>query len=252
MNTVIRHIDFEVPDFAECDAGPTERLGYRSLVLAMGPVAYWRLGEQSGSAALDEAGSSHGVYTGGPLIGQPGALAWDDDAAVRFDGDNDHVALGTIGLNHPLQLAATNITCVVWFDQLSGGDAYQRIVDKSTGAQGANGYAFWADPASAKLAIHVNGNWYQAGPYTTNAWHCAAFVITASVYRIYLDGVELAGSWASGAAKLAPQAATYARIGTWNHSTAREWKGYLDEIALWNRALSSEEIIQLYQRGIGR
>lgn len=42
------------------------------------------------------------------------------------------------------------------------------------------------------------------------------------------------------------------KIGTWNHSTSREFNGSIDEIAIWGRVLSEDEILQLYRRGANR
>jgi hypothetical protein len=62
---------------------------YRSAVLAMNPVAYWRLGETSGTTAVDETGNGHnGTYVGNPNLGQPGAIQGDPNTAVQFNGTN--------------------------------------------------------------------------------------------------------------------------------------------------------------------
>ncbi len=251
MTRRIRHIDFEVPNFGEADAGPTMRAGYRSRMLSLEPVAYWRLGEADGTVATDEVGDSDGVYTGGYTLAQPGALAWDDDAAAAFDGDDGHVALGTIGPGHPLQLAGTDISFATWFRQLAG-DRYQRFFDKSSAGLGGNGYAFWADPVDRTLALHVDGNYYRAGDYTLDAWHFAVFIVTADASEIYLDGQALSGTWLIGSPQHAPEVTTGARLGTWNHSTQREWRGRLDEAALWDRVLTPGEIEILYQTGADR
>lgn len=251
---VIRHIDFEVPGFGELAQGPQTRLGYRSLVLSMNPVAYWRLGETSGSVAADEVGAIDGVYGAGIALGQSGALAWDEDPAVEFDGDVGEAALGVVGLGHPLQLTGTDFAVTCWFRQRAGGDRYQRVIDKSDSGMGANGYALWADPQDRRLAIHVAGNLYQtaAGVYTHDTWHCAAFVVTATGYGIYLDGQALAGNFVVGSAGHAPAAETEARIGTWNHSDQREWDGWLDELAVWDRVLTGDQVRQLYRTGVGQ
>ena len=56
---------------------------YRAAVLADSPLAYWRLGETSGTVAHDETGNGHdGTYVGGVTLGQPGALTGDANTAV--------------------------------------------------------------------------------------------------------------------------------------------------------------------------
>ncbi len=65
----------------------TARPGYARLVLAGADVrAYYRLDELAGTVACDLAGAADGTYRGDYLLGRPGALAGDDDPAVRFSG----------------------------------------------------------------------------------------------------------------------------------------------------------------------
>jgi hypothetical protein len=60
---------------------------YSSVVLAKGPVGYWRLGEASGPTVADASGNGYdGTYLGNPTLGQAGAIANDPDTAVGFNG----------------------------------------------------------------------------------------------------------------------------------------------------------------------
>ena len=60
---------------------------YSQVVLAKGPVGYWRLGEPGGPAALDSSANGNGgTYYGDPSFGQPGAINNDPDTAVGFKG----------------------------------------------------------------------------------------------------------------------------------------------------------------------
>lgn len=250
---IFAHVDFEVPDFGELASGPIVKPDCAPLVLSMQPVAYWRLGETAGPTVIDAAGDSHGTPTGGCTLGVEGALAWDGDRAIELDGSDGHVELGPITLDHPLQLAGSDVTIAAWFYQSSGGDRYQRILDKSTAGAGRNGYAVWADPEARSLAIQLDNYFSTAdGVYRFDTWHHAAFVITAAEYRIYLDGSLLPGVWQYGSAAQPPASAANARLGAWNHATGRQWKGRLDELAVWNHALTQTQITQLYRTGAGR
>src|SRR6266851_2705427 len=60
---------------------------YSAVVLAKGPVGYWRLGEAAGPVATDASGAGYdGSYLGNPTFGQPGAIAGDLDTAVGLSG----------------------------------------------------------------------------------------------------------------------------------------------------------------------
>lgn len=56
------------------------------------PIAYYRLGEASGSTAADSASSpQNGTYQNSPTRGVTGAIEDDRNTAVDFDGVNDYV-----------------------------------------------------------------------------------------------------------------------------------------------------------------
>jgi hypothetical protein len=73
-------------------AGAAPSPSYPDEVMADGPAGYWRLGETSGTVAVDRtANNSSGLYKNGVVLGVPGALETDPDKAARFDGGNDLV-----------------------------------------------------------------------------------------------------------------------------------------------------------------
>ena len=67
---------------------------YGTEVLADGPVAFWRLGELSGTSAGDATGTGHSAtYQGSPSLGVTALADRTTDTAVDFDGVNDAVLL---------------------------------------------------------------------------------------------------------------------------------------------------------------
>ena len=85
--------------------------GYAAQVLQDSPLAYWRLGEASGSAALlDGSGNAHhSTYVGGVTLGGPGALA-DANSSATFDG------LGYAQITSTaLDVTGTGLMLETWF-----------------------------------------------------------------------------------------------------------------------------------------
>ena len=169
--------------------------------------------------------------------------------SLRLDGDDDHLDLGTISPGDPLMLAGSPFTISAWFRQESGGDQYQRIIDKSDEALGRNGWALGADPNAGMVHFYVHDGAKGAdfasrrGLYTTGEWHHLVAVARADGYEIWLDGEPDTGTWLeSGSFTLPANVATTARIGTWNHAQEREWDGRLDEIAVWKVDLQRKAI----------
>src|SRR5262245_42401176 len=67
---------------------------YRDVVLADGPIGYWRLGDSATTTALDEIGMTPGDYKGSYLQGALGALTGDPNTAVDFPGTDGRIEFG--------------------------------------------------------------------------------------------------------------------------------------------------------------
>lgn len=65
--------------------------GFTDVVDGLSPVAWWRLGEESGLTAADASGGNVGEYVGDPMLGQPGAVVDQADFSVSFDEFDDFV-----------------------------------------------------------------------------------------------------------------------------------------------------------------
>src|SRR5688500_11107092 len=59
---------------------------YANIVLADNPTAYWRLGETSGTTAVDSSvpGGNQGTYLNGVTLGIPGAIPGDPNTSAGF------------------------------------------------------------------------------------------------------------------------------------------------------------------------
>jgi hypothetical protein len=121
---------------------------YKTEVLALGPVGYWRLGEASGTNAADELSTNDGTYTNTPTLGQVGSLALDTDTAVLFaSASSEYVTMGDIALfdfeyNLPFSVSA-------WVKTSSSG-AYQYIASKQ---DHLTPYLGWAVSLSSAGAV---------------------------------------------------------------------------------------------------
>lgn len=66
---------------------PLPQSRYVAEVLADSPLAWWRLGEQEGTQALDSSGNNrNGIYVNGPTFNtRDGLVAFDQDNSIEFD-----------------------------------------------------------------------------------------------------------------------------------------------------------------------
>src|SRR5437867_3175240 len=63
---------------------------YVDTVTADHPTGYWRLGDSTGTTAVDNSASQvNGTYVGSPALGQTGAV--QGDTAVTFNGTSQYM-----------------------------------------------------------------------------------------------------------------------------------------------------------------
>ena len=213
-------------------------------------VAHYQLNEGDGCTATDKSSGDSkkkGVLRPDCFLASSDGPTWStlrspSGCALEFDGDDDHVDLGVIETDHPLQLSSGG-TLTAWFNQRSG-DRWQRIFDKSRNAVAAKGYALIANPVDRTISIAVSGALYVSVPgvYELNQWTHVAAVINKTIFRVYINGTKVNGSFRRKSAKLPSNVTTPMSIGTWNHSTGREFNGFLEDLRIYKRTLGAIEI----------
>lgn len=214
---------------------------YAQAVLTNGAVNYWRLGESSGSIAFDSYGGLDGLYTNGVSLGVASGLPFGGgDTAVNFDGTSGQIVLNPIAANNnsipapwtavfwarrtdPIQPSAALID-----DRLAPVSASLRLEQwQNTGKAGISRYGGFGD-------ISYN---YSA---PSGVWVQLVFVGRTNAIDLYVNGVLTDTS---------PNSMPLPRrkIGA---STSTDFlKGDLDEISLYNTALSASAIANLYAAG---
>lgn len=222
---------------------------YRAAVLADSPVAYWRLGETSGTAAVDEMGTYPGTYVGSPTLGASGIFT--GNTALTVNGTTQWV---TTDLTPPTGSAARTIE--MW--------AKPSVIDATE--RRAFGYGnstitglFCAlsieTVASVRHALfrHAGGNRRFAWPSAAGSWVHVALVVpsgaaTTDDVLLYLNGVSVAGTRNAGSNQtLATSAITIAiGAGNDNGTVSFPFSGTIDEIAIYPAALSPTRIAAHY------
>lgn len=245
---------------------------YSTLVLADGPVGYWRLGEAAGPTAADTAsaaglpqqGAQDGTYTGGFTLGTSGALtaSGDTDTAATFNGSTGLVGIGAANETFFDFSTADGFTLEAWL-RTTDTSTFQGLVSKWSGT----GYfmaAFNPDSdgdLSLLVQIQSGGSDY-AFAYTPEvggvnladaAWHHVAFThaaggTTSASLSLYVDGVLQTGlsagdSGTVGSILNGVEVQLAARDGSLTFG------GDLDEAAIYPRQLTGAEILAHYLAG---
>jgi len=212
-----------------------------NLSLAQGLVGWWNFDGKtvSGTHVYDASGNGNrGVMTNGPTLVN-GKLG----QGIQFDGSNDYVDAGS---GSSLNIDAGTFTLSAWiYPKSNPPDASNRIFDKR-GVSGP-GWNLALDQSLVQFQLNfVDGASYlsQANARSYNNWTHIALVYDGSNLTYYSNGVP----WGSASYAGAPSSSLNLLIGDRNDN-ARSWFGALDDVRIYNRALSGDEIKRLYKIG---
>jgi len=231
------------------------RGSYPGTVLADNPVAYWRLGEASGTTAVDEVGSNDGTYINSPTLGVTGAIAGDTDTAVDFDGSNEYVTAGDV-----LDPGLTDRTLEAWFKIASLPSSVAFVMSKAYAGGGAGRYtAGRIDPTTGicSARLEVSGSYVVVGSSASvvdGEWHHLVAVFDRSAnLDLYLDGVLEASGDISAASATDFDTTWPFLIAAYADSDgvtpAYFFPGTIDEVAVYDTALSPARIEAHYNAG---
>lgn len=180
-------------------------------------------------------GSSSNWVTSGGVISGESCSSFSNASTLKFDGINDHISLP----NSLTSLAIANKTAITieyWFK----GTSFQSAVRFQPNGNdyvvaGWNGkHIISTDGASTGISVGAaatDGNWH----HIAVTWQKN----TVNGFRSYLDGVIV--DQRNSANVNLPNITTAGFLGSYL-GTGEYMNGSLDEIRIWNRALSQSEI----------
>ncbi len=199
-----------------------------------------------GTGADSSGAGNNGVVNGAlPAIGQIGAGSLD------FDGADDYVDLG--GLDIP----GSGITLAGWInsdDFRNCGASDCRIFSKANGTGEQDHYIMVSTirirsiGTLLRFRLKAGGSTEtliaSTGNLATGQWYHAAATYDGSNMRLYLDGVEVGSTAKTGAIDTNPLVPFWIG-GNPDGPTSKPWDGRIDDVYLYNRALSQAEILGL-------
>jgi len=217
-------------------------------VIADGLVAYWSFDANTikGDNVSDIVGDNDGVLKGGDLVGGKinGAIEFDGSSSVNVEGTDD------LDFN-----GAEEMTVAAWFnpdaDDPVGNQAAAGCCGTIVGQRDANGWAIRYDGRNPGQEIEfiVQPNWQGDGGFgapkvAPGEWHYITGVIDVKTMLLYLDGeLVVEGPFAGPMST----AGTEFDIGL---ASDGSFIGIIDEVAVYNRALSEDEVRQNYESKI--
>lgn len=199
-----------------------------------GLAAAYAFKEASGTTTADSSGNNNT----GTLAGATRTTAGQTGAALSFDGVNDRI---NVNDSNSLDLTS-GMTLEAWVHP-TVGSGYRTVALKER--SGGLVYALYAvdgDNAGRPSAyIRVGGvdvSIVGVSPLLLNTWTHLAATYNGSTLRLYVNGVEVSSRIVSGSI-----AVSTGRLRIGGNAIWGEWfAGRIDEVRIYNRALSTAEI----------
>ena len=212
--------------------------GRPAATLAGAPLDYWRLGESGGTTAADTGTSAlSGTYVGGVTPGVAGVTG-GSDTAVSFDGSSGYVDVPGVADSS----FSSSFTLEAWVKSASA-QTDRGIVGKWTYPFG--GILLWIDGAgNYSLAVTANMANYlttSVAP-TVGTWEHIVGTWDGATLRLYVDGTEIGSKPFVGVPGLPTNDL---QIGNYP-GPGKYLNGALDEVALYDHALTATEIRAQY------
>src|SRR3989338_8208125 len=208
--------------------------------LQKGLVGQWKF---DGNAKDSTPSSNNGPVTGATLTTDRKGTA---NKAYSFNGTSDFV---NVPHNANLNLT-TAVTISAWIniDPAVKAD-YQTILTKQDGVADPEIYMFRLQQSNGYLLGRIQNAAYAVNDITgsadlTGAWHHVIFTYDANFLNLYVDGVSAATPVAK---TITPGTNTSALTIGKTLTLGRFAKGTIEDVSIYNRALSQVEITALYQ-----
>jgi Concanavalin A-like lectin/glucanases superfamily len=191
-----------------------------------------------------------GVLTNmGATSGWAATVRQGGQGEMRFDGVNDSVLLPGTGTG-PLDLTGS-FTLMAWVQPQSLATTNQNILNKGyTSATNSVQlyFAVGVTPATLVCGTYVSGTDHAVTAVTllTAVWTHVACTFDGSTWSLYINGTLDAQAVTSGPAHTAANMAIGGQEEDGGAVLTGLWNGAMDDVLLWNRALSALDVRQAY------
>jgi hypothetical protein len=213
---------------------------------ATGLVGWWKLGEGTGSTAYDSSGYGNSGAWAGTAAGTSGyySAGYVGPWAGYFNGSNDKLTVSSSSV--PTLNVTGPLTICAWVNIPSIPSMQEPIYSNSSGFEVGGVILGIAATGEVSLIGNRTGAWWQvlsSSSISTNNWHHVAGVYTGAAAYVYVDGA-LKGSLSTSSS---PASGGGVYIGYTTQGGFAYFNGLLDDVRVYNRALSAGEIAGMYK-----
>jgi len=204
-----------------------------------GNVLLMHMNEASGTISDTSGQGNDGTQNGGVTYNATGKL----NTAMSFDGVDDYVAIPD---TDQFAWGTGNFAYSVWVKTSDTSSNYKGIINAYSVT--SNNQHMQYQPSTDTLIFGWGGSSFQSETVNLNdgQWHHLVFQRTGSTNsEIYVDGFLI------GTKNNNPSGNIVQPVDLWIGAiniAGRYWLGEIDEVAIFNRALSATEIANIYEK----
>jgi glucose/arabinose dehydrogenase/PKD repeat protein len=196
-----------------------------------GLVAAFGFNEGTGGQAGDSSPEGNSGTLSGPAWSALGRFG----GALSFDGQNDWVTVA----DDPSLDMTTAMTMEAWVRPSAAASGYRTVVMKER--TGGHAWTLYSTYAAPRAAVYVAGYRGASGttPLTAGTWTHLAATVSGGSLRLYVDGTLVNTTALPGPLTVTDSPL---RIGGNSFWSKEFFAGLIDEVRVYNRALSVSEI----------
>ena len=229
-----------------------------------GLVGSWHFSENEGTIAKDSSGHRNdGILTDDTVICANGICpTWVSgkiDSGLQFDGINDYVVLP-----HSDDFISNDGTAELWFNTFDLSLGRYGLFSKDSSGLDTGGHLtfFLIGGASPNIETRfqsTTGSYYVDStgyaPITVNTWYHQVFTFGTDGMKLYLNGIEVDSDPYTGGTQ-GNEEPIGIGVNTWITDDKSmvgyigAFEGIIDEVRMYNRALSAEEVNAHYEAGL--
>jgi len=210
-------------------------VGLASPALQAGLIGHWMLDETSNTdPVVDATGNSPDGTNNGATVGQTPAPN-TTGTSYSFDGSNDKIELNT---NDLLPASPNDFSAFMWINTTQNTD--------SAGAYLLNN---WVSGEAGRFALQISGGelgyFVESDAFSSGitvndgTWHLVGISREASDYALWVDGTKV--DVGNAPASAFPNTLEW-YLGGRAVDNARNYAGLLDDVRIYDRALSQSEV----------
>jgi len=196
-------------------------------------IGWWKLEDEDSGTAVDYSGWDHH----GRLVGNPQWVQGYAGDAMKFDGIDDYVDLGNPS---DWPVGASPRSMCAWAKAAALGGGWRWIA--AYGSAGTGLAMFIGQNGTDLYGGGYGDDVSKTGFWNLDVWHHICLTYDGTTARLYADGVEVASvpkAWNLTLGR--------AHIGRQVNDATEFWSGMVDDVRLYNVALTPEQILEVMQ-----